>query len=132
MFIRSAYNYDREAASLAAGFACADDSRTQQQFKDECDINVLVRRFGLTGVMPTNPRIPMQGDFTGVSDYQSAVNAVREAMDGFMELTADVREYFKNDPQNLLRFMQDAGNRDKAMELGLIPKPVEAPRVEKV
>ena len=45
MFVRSGMNYDVRKASDAVGVVIdpAED-RTQQHFKEECDINVLVRR----------------------------------------------------------------------------------------
>jgi hypothetical protein len=131
VFVRSAIppNYDVDEASLSTGLFCPPEgSVTQQQFKEEADINVIVRRFGLTGELPENPRPPMSGDFTNVSDFASAMLAVRKAEEGFMEFPAELRYRFHNNPQEMVSFLADAGNRDEAIKLGILPKPPEVPR----
>lgn len=122
-FIRSPFNYDRAKASEASGLAiAADESVTQQQFKDDADINVIVKRFGLTGEMPQFNRMPQSGDFTDVSDFHSAMNLVRQAQQGFMEFPAAIRSEFSNDPGRMLAFLSDPDNRDKAVQMGLVNK----------
>lgn len=109
---------------------CRDPSLAQQNFKDDCDINVLMERFKVTGVMPAGVRVPTYGDFTGVSDYRSAVEAVMRASDQFMSLPANVRSRFDNDPQKFLEFCADPANKDEAIRLGLAlgePTPAPAP-----
>ena len=129
VFLRSAYNYDTDKVSLETGLECdPDDNRTQQQFAEEADINTIVARFGLTGELPDVVRVPQSGDFTGVSDFQSAMQAVRAAEEGFMELPAALRARFQNDPQRLLEFMEDDRNKDEAIKLGLVNKAPEVSR----
>lgn len=127
-FVRSPYNYDRDAASNAAGFANVDPTMTQQHFKEECDINTIVERFGLTGQLPENLVVPEYGDYSeAVTDYHSAANMILEAENAFMQLPAKVREEFGNDPQRLLEFVHDEKNATRAAELGIInPRVVEA------
>ena len=84
----------------------------------------------LTGELPENVRVPRSGDFTGIGDYQSAMQAVRAAQESFMELPAEVRARFSNDPQALMVFMDDPANRDEAVELGLVNKAEEKTRDE--
>lgn len=127
--IRSPHNYDRQAVSVATGLVCPrEESKTQQQFKDESDINTIVERFGLTGELPTVNRMPVSGDFTGVTDFQTAMQLVRKAQEGFMEFPAQLRARFANDPQRVLQFLEDEKNRDEAIRLGLVPKPQDPPR----
>ena len=119
----------REMYSDAFGFHVdpnsAEENRTHQEFKEECDINEIVRRFGLTGELPENVRVPVSGDFTGIGTYQEALNAVIAADKAFMELPPDVRLRFANDPQQLMDFVADDKNRDEAEKLGLLkPKVV--------
>ena len=85
-FIRTPYNYDTLAASDESAIQCLDESLAKQSFQEECDINTIVRRFGLTGEMPSNVRMPTYGDFTGISNYQDALNAILEAEDSFMAM----------------------------------------------
>lgn len=134
-FVRSPYNYVRRDASAASALDCSvDEGRTQQQFKDECDINVIVKRFGLTGMMPEG--LPGNfGDFSDVDDYQTALNRVRESGETFMDLPSDLRKRFHNDPFELMKFLGNDANRVEAEKLGLVPVPapiVKAPPMEVV
>lgn len=127
-FLRTPYNYDRDTASRESGLMCLDESRAIQSARDEVDINTIVRRFGLTGELPTDVKMPMSGDYEGVTDYHSALNAVIAADAAFMEFPASVRARFNNDPQKLLEFVADPANLDEARKLGLAipaPAPVE-------
>lgn len=98
-FVRSAHNYDMSSVSEETGLECRDPSLTVQSERDEADINVLVKRFGITGVMPQNVRVPRYEDFEGVFDFQSAMNAARSAQESFNMMPADIRSRFGNDPQ---------------------------------
>jgi phage internal scaffolding protein len=119
-FLRTPYNYDTIAASDESGLACEEPTLAQQQFKDECDINNILRQFNVTGLLPENPLSPRYGDFTGIMDYQSALNAVIAAEEGFMALPAEIRASFDNDPEQLINFLNDPANKDQAIKLGLI------------
>lgn len=122
-FVRTPYNYDRNAASRATGLACTDGTRAQQQFRDECDINVILKRFGVTGQLPTTVRTPMTGDFTNITDYQSALNAVMEAQRNFLLVPSNIRQKFDNDPRKFVDFCIDPANIETVREMGLAPKP---------
>jgi phage internal scaffolding protein len=127
MFVRSAYNYDTDLASYESGLDCVEPSVTQQSFKEECDINTILRRFNVTGQLPVSPIDPQYGDFSGVTDYQSALNAVMAAQAGFDDLPAVVRQRFANDPAAFVDFCLDESNREEMIKLGLIiEKAVEA------
>jgi phage internal scaffolding protein len=125
VFVRNPYNYDMALASEESGLTCKDPSLAQQHMKDECDINILVERFGVTGSMPVAPIEPSYGDFTGVSDYHTALNKVKAADEAFMALPAKIRAKFDHDPNALLNYLQNEENRDEAIQIGLIDgKPV--------
>lgn len=94
--------------------------RTKQSFKDETDINNIIRRFMRIGVMDfTNKNQGRYGDTTGI-EYQQAVNTVAAAKSLFNELPAELRARFENEPARFLDFVQDERNRDEARELGLL------------
>jgi phage internal scaffolding protein len=120
-FVRHAFNYDRDEVSLVSGLATPEPTMAQQQFKEECDINVICERFGLTGELPVAGRMPTYGDFTGVGDFQSAMEAVVLASEAFMALPALVRERFSHDPQRFVEFCSDPANLEEARKLGLAP-----------
>ncbi|AXH76202.1 MAG: internal scaffolding protein [Microviridae sp.] len=129
-FVRSPYNYDRDAVSRETGLACPPETRTQQQFRDECDINVILERFGVTGQLPLVTVQPMAGDFTGIDDYKSAVDTVMAAEENFMALPAKVREKFGQDPNKFVDFCLDPANIEAVREMGLAPRPPQPTLVQ--
>jgi len=95
-------------------------SRTKQSFKDEVNINTIVKR-GLDRVEPNPSRKPRYGDFTTGGDYQEMMNATAEAQSDFQLLPSGIRATFDNDVANMLDFLSDPANKKEAIEMGLIP-----------
>jgi phage internal scaffolding protein len=122
VFLRTPYNYDRDAATNESGLACEEPSLAQQHFKEECDINTILQKFNITGLLPEAPLSPRYGDFTGIGDYHTALNRVIAAQDEFEALPAQIRARFGNDPAQLIEFMENSENRPEAEELGLVDK----------
>ena len=122
VFLRTPYNYDKDAASNESGLACEEPSLAQQHHKDECDINNILRQFNITGLLPESPLSPRYGDFTGIGDYHTALNRVIAAQDEFEALPAQIRARFNNDPAELIEFLEDDNNRPEAESLGLVDK----------
>jgi phage internal scaffolding protein len=122
LFLRTPYNYDTDAASNESGLACEEPSLAQQHFKEECDINTILERFNITGMLPQSSLSPRYGDFTGIGDYHTALNRVIAAQDEFEALPAPLRARFDNDPAKLIEFLNDESNRPEAEELGLVAK----------
>lgn len=130
VFVRSAYNYDMDIVSDQTGLKCEDASLTQQQFKEESDINTIVDRFMKSGVMPNPVNMPQYIDYEGVFDFQTAMNTVRLADENFMRLDAKVRARFNNSPQEFLEFFANSDNTEEAIRLGLaIPQAVAETQV---
>lgn len=126
--VRVVNQYDADAVSRETAFACEEESLAQQQFKDECDINTLVKRFGVTGLLPEQPEWPAQADFTHVGSFQECMQLVKESEAAFMSLPADVRERFGHEPGLLLEFLYDPKNRDEAVRLGIVAPAPEKTR----
>jgi phage internal scaffolding protein len=130
MLFASAYD-DFSDRSLETGLKCLDDSLTQQQFRDESDINNIVDRFMKTGHLPDPVSMPQYVDYEGVFDFQSAMNVVRQADENFMRMDAKVRARFHNSPQEFLEFFADPANSEEAVRLGLaVAIPKESPPVD--
>lgn len=127
IFYRSANNYDMDAVSRENGLAFEGPGRTKQEFKDETDINVILRRFSITGQLPDNVRMPTYADFTDVFDFQTAVNAIAEARESFETMPAHVRARFSNDPGAFVAFCSNPANLDEARKLGLVPASESKP-----
>jgi len=126
-FMRTPYNYDTDKISDETGLDSGPESRTQQQFAEEVDINTIVERFRVTGEMPPAMNFPQPQEFAETFDFQTAMNVIRQAQESFMELPAKARARFDNNPQKFMEFMNDAENQDEAIKLGLATKKPEEP-----
>lgn len=121
MSLRSPGNYDADALSDATGIDCSIfPDMTQQQFGQECDIQVLAARFGLTGEFPQPKTLAEYGDFSGVSDFHTAMNQVIEAQQSFDSLPVKIRARFDNDPVEFWEWLHTSDNLDEAIELGIL------------
>lgn len=120
--------YDEKEASRACAVDFSDArDRTQQSQAAETDINGIVRRFKVTGVVPQGVRVPTYGDFTGVSDFRSAMDAIIAAEKSFMSMSSDVRSRFGNDPATFVEFCSDPKNLDEMRKFGLAVPPKAPP-----
>lgn len=129
--LRAQHNYDTNKASDESALACKDPSLTKQADAEDADINTIVKRFNITGQLPTNVRMPTYGDFTDIPDFQQAQNAIRMATESFNAMPAHVRARFHNDPHEFVQFCSDESNRAEAEKLGLVaPKPAPQITVE--
>lgn len=93
---------------------------TQQHFTEEVDINTIVSRFGLTGEIPRRME-GVYGDFSGISDYDSALETIRRTEERFMTLPAELRERFDNDPGALVRFVTERPESEVMSVFGAAP-----------
>lgn len=98
-------------------------SRTQQHMAAEADINNIVKRYLPTGALPSHGKQPIYGDFTSV-DYMTMQNSIADIDSAFMRLPSRLRSRFKNEPYQLIRFIEDPKNQAEATRLGLIIDPM--------
>lgn len=120
----------REDGTLDVATIVKGPSLTQQQFKDECDINNILKSYTETGTINhINRRNHLFGDFSEVPDFQNSLELVRYAEQQFRDLPAKVRARFQNDPAQLVAFCNDPKNQQEAIELGLAESPKPAPNV---
>lgn len=104
-----------------------EPSKTQQHFKDEHDINNIMKKYLKQGISYNQLPNPsgIYGDFSNVKDYQNSLQTIIDADQAFLTIPSIVRKKFDNDPQKLFEFLNDKKNYDEAVKLGLIEKPVE-------
>ncbi|QCQ84912.1 internal scaffolding protein [Blackfly microvirus SF02] len=130
IFVRDGMSYD--TGNYDPGIDCSIDpdtgeelvSMTKQSFRDECDINNIMRKYERTGVLDhTATSVPQYGEYMSPYSYQESLNAIIYAQDQFAALPAELRARFGNDPAELLAFMEDSRNLDEAVKLGLVQKP---------
>ena len=113
---------------LRVSFETSGDSRTKQSFKNECDVNNILKNYNKTGVMPENFNPGEDRDLDG-TDYQEYMQTVASANSMFEELPSALRKRFKNDPAQLLSFVHDDKNVDEAHKLGLLHVDYQSPEI---
>lgn len=126
-FNRSPGNYDPVAACEECCVQDFGPSLTQQSQAEDADINTIVRRFGLTGTVPLNHRLPQEGDFTGITDYNTAMQAIARANTNFNVYPPNIRARFDNDPAKFVAFCEDKNNLPELRKLGLAPEETPPP-----
>ncbi len=104
-------------------------SLAKQSFKQECDINNIMRKFQKTGLVDhLNTHNGEYGNFIHTADYHSSLNQILEAEEMFATIPSSIRKKFDNDPSLFLDFVQDPENIPEMIEMGLAnPAPPEAP-----
>ena len=94
-------------------------SMTDPQYKKDCDMNEILKRYKVTGQLPTKPVPPSFGDFTNVDSYDKVFSMVEAAKDQFAALPSEIRDRFGNDPKAYCNFVMDPANVDECVKLGL-------------
>jgi len=98
-------------------------SLCQQQFKKDCDINVIVKKYMKDGELThLNKKKGVYADLSHITDYHQSMEKVVKANQAFAELPSAVRNRFSNDPSQLLTFLQDPNNLDEGIKLGLLDR----------
>lgn len=118
--------YDPRAASRLTDVDTGRETMTQQHFRDEVDINTIMRRYAQSGQFPIVRDPGVFADFSGITDYDSAVERLRWIESEFMKLDPEVRLKFDNNPGRMLELYQELAP-EKFDEL--VKKPA-APRPE--
>jgi len=114
MELRTPYNYDRDEVSKNTALISDSETLTQQNFKDETDLNIMIRKYGVLPVSEVNWK---EFDATVIpKDYQALQNMLREADQAFMDLPADVRKAADNDPQKFLAIVESQQAEIKRQE----------------
>lgn len=117
---------------VAVDLECPDDGVTRQEFRDECDINVLMASYERTGVMQHFNRMePQYLDVSDVPDLAKALSMVASAEAAFMTLPARVRAEFDNSAVKFVEFAEKPENVSKMREWGLAA-PEKVPPALKV
>lgn len=131
---RSHYDDRQKELSEKNALGQVGEQMTKQAFKEESDINNILRKYNVTGVLPDTARAALAhfGDFSTVPTYKESLELVMRAQEMFSDLPAAVRNRFANDPGELLAFLSDSGNRDEAISLGLVDPATGKPPLPSV
>lgn len=96
-------------------------TRTQQQYKDQVNVNNIISKFKKTGSI-THVRNAQEGvymDLTELPSLQEAHEVVIAASKAFEAVPSKIRQRFGHDPQQMLDFLKDKNNDEEAIKLGL-------------
>lgn len=97
-----------------------EPSITEQHHKDDCDIQVILRRYAQTGVIEHNNKLQGEyADYPSDMDFHEAQNTIALGKTMFESVPAQIRADFNNDPAQFLAFVQDESNIEKMAEYGL-------------
>jgi len=103
--------------------------RAHQEFKDDADINQIMERFRVTGILKKRTEQPMYGDFSGLTSFEDAMAITERAKEMFQALPVKVRNRFANDPAQMIEFVDDPANQEEAVWLGMCaPEPDQRPQ----
>lgn len=112
---------------MAVQFQTSGLSRTKQSFKNECDVNNILKNYNKTGILPEgNP-----GEYRDLdgTDYQEYMNTIAGAQSHFNDLSSAIRKRFGNDPSQFLSFVHDDKNIAEAQNLGLLRDDYQPPEI---
>lgn len=105
------------------GLDCTGDpGLTKQSMKDECDINLIIRKHHSGLVAHMRQADPVFLDCTG-PEFDEAMQIVTSGRQTFEGLPSTIRNRFHNDVGEFLEFFNNEANREEAIKLGLIEKP---------
>lgn len=98
-------------------------SKTQQHHAQNCDLNKIMRDYGVTKTLPISAYPPtVFGEDNLDVTLTDAYQTVREADDYFASLPSTLRLKFNHSPLALWRFVNDPANADEAVALGLLKR----------
>ncbi len=90
-----------------------DDGRTKQCFKDDCDIEKIMRRFEETGTISHLEKF--QGVYADFSDFDffEQQNKLSRGAEIFAELPAELRKEFNQSPGAFFSYVNDPDNAEE-------------------
>lgn len=102
-------------------------SRTKQSFRDECDVNKIVKRFNQVNACDFVTKFGSPGgnfaDLTSVPDLRESFDVVERAQTAFSSLPSALRKRFSFSPQVFVDFCLNPANSAELQQLGLSKSP---------
>lgn len=97
-----------------------EPSKTDQQYKQDCDVNHIIRKFSKTGQISHLAKAQGQyADVAEIPDLLGALGQVTQAQQSFDLLPAELRKKFSNSPVEMYNWLQNPQNDKEAVRLGL-------------
>lgn len=111
------------------GLEFVQPSLTQQQFKDECEIESLLKAHNLgqvMGILNNHERQPLYGDVSDIPDFHDSQNHVARATEYFQGLPSDVRARFNNSLAEFLSTLNNPDAREALTDMGVLKKAADS------
>lgn len=110
------------------GLEFHEPSLTQQQFKDECEIESLLKAHNLgqvMGILNNHDQQPLYGDVSEIPDFHVSQNHVARATEYFEGLPSDVRSRFNNSLSEFLTTLNNPDAREALTNMGVLKKAAD-------
>ncbi len=93
---------------------------TQQQFREEVNINNIVKKYHDTGMIQQMANSQGSYGYATSQSFTEAMHIVANARSEFERLPSSVRSHFENDTSKFLDAVQDPERKKEFIELGLV------------
>lgn len=112
--------------------AINDPSKTHQHFRDGTQVDSILKQYATRGIDANNvglfqqnvARMPYGEQSPLTFDYQGQLNSIVKVNQYFDSLPARLRDKFRHDPSQMLRFMADPKNKEECQKMGLFAQDV--------
>jgi len=105
------------------GNSAANIAVTKQEFKKECNINVIVALFKRGAPLPIQIEAGQFVDVSELGDYKTALEQVMEAEVVWNTLPLIVKDGVGGDVAGFLDYVNDPQNAEQLVEWGLVAGP---------
>jgi len=119
--------YERDGSRPGVGFQTVGESMTEQGHGKAANINSIMAKYHMSGLVPRPAQAPIYGDFCDVGSFLECKERLENTISDFQSLPAALRKRFDNDPAELIEFLCDRENLQEAVQLGLVENPSSPP-----
>lgn len=115
----------RENGTIRIQYLNKEPSKTQQHFADSVNVNNIMKKYhnNLNNVPAPIAAAGVYGDFSKAKSYQEMLNAINQSEESFGQLPSELRTRFENNPNNLIKYLDDPKNLEESYTLNLRVKP---------
>lgn len=100
-------------------------SKTDQSDKNMTDINVIMKNYLKTGVLPNfKQKVAQYIDTTQIPSYMEAHEQITRANELFRALPSEVRKLMNNDPSQLEQVIKNPNYREVLEKHGILKKKI--------
>lgn len=114
--------YTKYKTRPPVGFKCESESKVQQQFRDQCATDAIIKKYNMMGVNPfISAAEPQYLDTTQVPSFVAAMDSQIRVKSYFDNLPSDVRLQFNNSPEQFSQIVLSGQHNDMLRDLGILP-----------